>query len=280
MGKFEVGHAPDGDDGTSLTYDGGWSCPTKTVLGSDFFDKSPCAQFMTLAKECYLRAQERDFDDTGLSDNRIRDIFRQIQDSLGCKGYAGPSIDSPSFPRPRPRPRPKPNSGPITLGPSGLCFVGGTQIKTEYGSERIENIHVGCNVWSYDFKKGIWALNRVTKLHESDHDNAVVTIKAGDAVVTCTHEHRFWVERGERLTSRADISRPYCVDYLGAMPGKWVRASLLCIGDTLVTRNGDRIVIESIDSETRRCLVYNLSVENNHNYAVTDTGILVHNVKP
>jgi len=88
VGKFERGNSVDGEDGTSLTYDGGWACPTKVVLANDFFDRDDkCTQYFTLFKECYRRAAERDFDDTGESDNRASDDFDEVEDCLGCEGH-------------------------------------------------------------------------------------------------------------------------------------------------------------------------------------------------
>jgi len=82
-GKFEKGRSSDGNDGTSLTYDGGFACPTKVILSNDFFGRSKSSQYLTLIKECYQRAVLRDFDDTGMSDNRQRDYYNSVADCLG-----------------------------------------------------------------------------------------------------------------------------------------------------------------------------------------------------
>jgi hypothetical protein len=82
-GKFEKGKSVDGADGTSLTYDGGWACPTKIILSNDFFQRNKSSQYMTLIRECYQRAVLRDFDDTGNSDNRLRAYSNEVADCLG-----------------------------------------------------------------------------------------------------------------------------------------------------------------------------------------------------
>jgi len=109
VGKYEAGGSSDGDDGTSLTYDPGWAWSTKVVLSNDFFRRlSKCSQYQTLMKECYQRAYLRDFDDTGLSDNRSNKNFESIECCTGCCGH----VNSTKWPKggksccPPPDPRP------------------------------------------------------------------------------------------------------------------------------------------------------------------------------
>ncbi|XZE34771.1 RHS repeat domain-containing protein [Pirellulaceae bacterium SH501] len=86
IGKFEDGGSPDGDNGTSLTYDPGWAWSTKVILSNDFFGRGRCSQYQTLLKECYQRAYLRDFDDTGISDNRSNKNFEGVECCTGCCG--------------------------------------------------------------------------------------------------------------------------------------------------------------------------------------------------
>ena len=59
--------------------------------------------------------------------------------------------------------------------------------------------------------------------------------------------------------------------------GEWIAIEDLLIGDTLQTKNGDLLVIENKVIMTNFVEVFNLEVEDNENYYVTEDGILVHN---
>ncbi|MBF0207851.1 MAG: hypothetical protein HQK53_13285 [Oligoflexia bacterium] len=56
-----------------------------------------------------------------------------------------------------------------------------------------------------------------------------------------------------------------------------VEAKDLSIGDRLITQNKIIVTITNIEDEYGRFPVYNLNVDKNHNYYVSNMGILVHN---
>ena len=61
------------------------------------------------------------------------------------------------------------------------------------------------------------------------------------------------------------------------VPGRWVDAGDLRVGDVLVSRGGGQSTVESLDSAHTPTTVYHINVEDLHNYAVGDAEWLVHN---
>jgi hypothetical protein len=60
----------------------------------------------------------------------------------------------------------------------------------------------------------------------------------------------------------------------------WTAAIHLRAGDTLVTVNGEYVVVEQVQHEIleNTITVYNFEVQDYHTYYVTNVGVLVHNV--
>jgi hypothetical protein len=61
--------------------------------------------------------------------------------------------------------------------------------------------------------------------------------------------------------------------------GGWVEAGDLYPGERLAGANGP-IVVASVTQDSQAVPVYNLDVENDHRYLVTNLGLLVHNIYP
>ena len=59
----------------------------------------------------------------------------------------------------------------------------------------------------------------------------------------------------------------------------WIAAKDLNVGDVVMNKEGHYYTIDSITNIQIKETVYNLSVEDNHNYYVTEDNILVHNLK-
>ena len=85
----------------------------------------------------------------------------------------------------------------------GMCFLPGTLVDTSDGFVAIEKIKPGTQVWSFDHKVKAWELNRVTHVHEHEHDGSVVEIVADQFNVKVTGKHCFWVASGDNLDDRA-----------------------------------------------------------------------------
>jgi len=60
----------------------------------------------------------------------------------------------------------------------------------------------------------------------------------------------------------------------------WVESANLKTGDTLLQRDGTTATIVAVTSRAVTTTVYNLSVENDHNYYVGASRLLVHNCPP
>ena len=138
---------------------------------------------------------------------------------------------------------------------TGMCFVAGTEVHTEEGKERIEEIEAGDRVWAEDPETGEKGIKTVVRTFERETDELVRVYAGGEEIIT-TAEHPFYVpKRG------------------------WTAAIELRAGDVLVNVNGEYVILEKIEHELLESpvKVYNFEVEDFHTYYVGDSGVLVHN---
>ena len=142
--------------------------------------------------------------------------------------------------------------GRLTNGLIKICFTEGTLVATEKGNKKIEDIKEGDLVWSYNEETGKKELKKVVGLSRNTSSSLVRVIVDG-AEITCTPEHPFYVN------------------------GSWVEAKDLIKGMSLTTLEGKISSVESVELLDGKVKVYNFEVEGNHNYYVSEKGILVHN---
>ncbi len=142
--------------------------------------------------------------------------------------------------------------GRLTNGLIKICFTEGTLVATENGNKKIEDIKEGDLVWSYNEETGKKELKKVVDLSRNT-SSSLVKISVNGTEITCTPEHRFFVN------------------------GNWIEAKNLTKGILLNTLDGTTSPVESIDFLDEKVKVYNFEVEGNHNYYVSEKGILVHN---
>ena len=139
-----------------------------------------------------------------------------------------------------------------------FCFVAGTKVKTENGFKNIENIKIGEKVYSFNLDNNEIELKEVLELiHSSAKDTYKLTI--GGKTVEMTSKHQVYiVDKG------------------------WTRAYNIKIGDMMLSASGDKVKITNIEhiKYDEPIDTYNLAVEDNSNYFVTDIQVLVHNVTP
>ncbi|ASR45358.1 hypothetical protein B4V02_00855 [Paenibacillus kribbensis] len=136
------------------------------------------------------------------------------------------------------------------------CFTAGTKVQTDEGEKPIEDIEVGEWVLSKDEATGEVAYKEVTATfnHETDE---IYQIKVGNQVIESTFNHPFYVK------------------------GKgWTFVKDLKIGDLLVQSDGNTLKVDSIKVEHKHITVYNMTVDEFHNYFVSDLEIWVHNTGP
>lgn len=141
----------------------------------------------------------------------------------------------------------------FSLGP--FCFVAGTKVKTENGYKNIEDIKVGEYVYSYNLDSNNLELKKVINVISSKTiDTYTITIK--DKTVEMSPRHQVYiVDKG------------------------WTRAYDLEIGDKMLSSNGETIDITNIvyKKYDKEINTYNLTVEGNSNYFVSEIQVLVHN---
>jgi RHS repeat-associated protein len=135
-----------------------------------------------------------------------------------------------------------------------VCFTKGTLIYTASGLKSIEEIKTGDSVYSYNIEADKVELNKVINTL-SRETQGIYEITAGKETIHVTAEHPFYVS------------------------GKgWVKAKDLKKGDKLKSSDGKLSVqITAIKQVSETVVVYNMEVDGNHNYFVTDSKVLVHN---
>ena len=138
------------------------------------------------------------------------------------------------------------------------CFKKGVKVLTNYGYLDIDNIKVNDLVMSYNFDTNSNEYSKVIKTFEhKDINDDLYTITCGSIVIEATSMH------------------PICVSLNNTLV--FINAKDLKIGNRLVDYEGNIHEITSITCESVTDTFYNIEVENNHNYYVTENNILVHN---
>lgn len=137
-----------------------------------------------------------------------------------------------------------------------VCFVAGTKVLTETGLINIEDITAGMKVYS-----------RNMETNQNELKEVLATSKR--KVEMCTYEISV---NGEKIESTGN--HPFYVKGKG-----YVEASKLINGDILIDSNNNDHEISDIKiiNNAETVTVYNLNVDDNHNYYVGQSKVLVHN---
>jgi predicted kinase len=134
-----------------------------------------------------------------------------------------------------------PKAGQVLILAGGAgCFVGDTLVKTIGGYKRISEISLDDSVLSLNEESGNMEYKQVVNLfkYEPEQSDTLLELEFDNGeIVRCTENHKFYVD------------------------GIWVKAI-----DLDVRRN-------VINKEQ----VYDIEVEDNHNYVITKSDIIVHN---
>ena len=140
------------------------------------------------------------------------------------------------------------------------CFLAGTKVITDEGYKDIDKIKVNDIVLSYNEETRINEYKKVLNLLVHPKEKEVLyTLTIDDKTVEATSEHRFYV--------------------ISECGNEWVPIKDLKVGDILINSSGNIKVINKITSKKIEETIYNIEVEDNHNYYVTESEILVHNKK-
>ena len=138
-----------------------------------------------------------------------------------------------------------------------ICFVAGTKVLAENGLINIEDIQVGMKVYSYNEETQKVELNEVLRTFENPAEREMAKVTINGELIESTSGHEYYVvNKG------------------------WVDAKELVKGDILLNSDNEEVLVEDIEVIEGHGykLVYNLTVENNHNYFVGEENVLVHNV--
>ena len=136
-------------------------------------------------------------------------------------------------------------------GEWGGCFPADTLVSSEYSFKNIQDVQIGDMVWTYNEVSGEFELKKVYFTRVVELTTEVIHLGVGDEILTATYNHEF-------LTKNRG----------------WVSAKDLTLSDILIA-NGEYLQITSYESEIVKDFYYNFSVEDNHNYLVSDKQIVV-----
>jgi RHS repeat-associated protein len=161
-------------------------------------------------------------------------------------------------------------------GPRNPCFPAGTSVAAEAGPIPIEEVRRGDRVWGFDLMAGKWRLAAVAATYVHDHEGEIVAFTAAGATVEATGNHPVWVVEGETLQERQPSEEAPDTPE-GMVPGRWVQAGDLRVGDMVLLRSGKTAAVSRLAVRPVRLLVYNIEVEGVHTYAVGSAQVLVHN---
>ncbi|MGW4551869.1 polymorphic toxin-type HINT domain-containing protein [Streptomyces violaceorubidus] len=142
------------------------------------------------------------------------------------------------------------------------CFLAGTDVLMADGATKdIEDIRPGDEVMAKDPETGEEGPRKVTRLIRTEDDKYfnVLAIATEDGIekLTATHEHPFWSPSEDA----------------------WVEAGNLTPGTTLLTNDGDTVLVTGNHAYISHAATYNLTVDDIHTYYVLagQTPVLVHN---
>jgi hypothetical protein len=169
------------------------------------------------------------------------------------------------------------HSAPVVTEIIGGCFPAGTEAITVGGPQAIETIIPGTEVHTYDLSAREWVRKHVLKRLEHRYEGDMITVQLGEIMMRATGNHPFYVLQGEQINSRPLPQDVPMVEQTVTDRGRWVEARDLKTGDTLLGRSGEGLVITAVSSRYENTEVYNLEIEDHHNYAVHRKGLLVHN---
>lgn len=134
------------------------------------------------------------------------------------------------------------------------CFTEGTKVLTENGLINIENITIGVKVYSMNMTKKEIELKSVKDTFKNDVFTDMCKIYIGEQYIESTVGHNYY----EKTKG-------------------WTKAQNLQAGDILLTSDGEEKNISKVETIKKKSIVYNLSIEDNHNYFVSEEKVLVHN---
>ena len=138
-------------------------------------------------------------------------------------------------------------------GATTVCFPAGTKVHTLWGLADIEKLEVGVPVLTYNEETGEQEYKKVKKVMRRMTRRMCAMELSNGTTLEVTPEHRFFSN------------------------GVWTPIEKLNVNDTLQLKDNSIVVIENKIIFPTFVEVYNLEIEDNENYYVTEEGVLVHN---
>ena len=138
-------------------------------------------------------------------------------------------------------------------GATTVCFPAGTKVHTQWGLADIEKLEVGVPVLTYNEETGEKEYKKVKKVMCRMTRRMCALELSNGTTLEVTPEHRFFTN------------------------GEWTPIEELNVNDTLQLKDNSIVVIENKIIFPTFVEVYNLEIEDNENYYVTEEGVLVHN---
>ena len=138
-------------------------------------------------------------------------------------------------------------------GATLVCFPAGTKVHTQWGLADIEKLEVGVPVLTYNEVSNRLEYKKVKKVMRRMTRRMCAMELSNGTTIEVTPEHRFFSN------------------------GEWTPIEELNVNDTLQLKDNSIVVIENKIIFPTFAEVYNLEIEDNENYYVTEEGVLVHN---
>ena len=138
-------------------------------------------------------------------------------------------------------------------GATLVCFPAGTKVHTQWGLADIEKLEIGVPVLTYNEVSNRLEYKKVQKVMRRMTRRMCAMELSNGTTIEVTPEHRFFSN------------------------GEWVPIEELDVNDTLQLKDNSIVVIENKIIFPTFVEVYNLEIEDNENYYVTEEGVLVHN---
>lgn len=140
----------------------------------------------------------------------------------------------------------------------GEGFISGTLIKTKCGYTEIEKLKESDKVLSYNYKLKQIIESKILKIQKNHSDKAIKLLINNKEIIT-TPDHKF---------------------FCPLRKGNWIKAKDLTPCDFILKNVFSLIRIEKIESFDCDNDFYCLSIDQNHNFFVSEEGIFVHNIEP
>jgi len=141
-------------------------------------------------------------------------------------------------------------------------FTADTLVATTLGLTPISSLEIGDIVLAFDEELGRVVEQPIvhTIQREGDYKISTIELETGEKIDS-TDEHPFYVS-------------------IDGQDWYWVEAKLLKAGQLLKRENGDPLKIKSVKENEWLGMVYNLTIDKNHSYFVSEDKVLSHNANP